>query len=164
MWLHKMLHLYQSYKLKRERGAFKSKMETVLPLDLPRTYLDMYKRNIVTVVDRQRKLTTSVDNMREIIDWINSIAYDLNIEARTTQLSPPGTTRREKSVRVDTLLYDTKRGEYITLDYVFRELVDAYEIIAHVMSDKNHPTHYRAKDRIMPHIESLHKLFISIID
>lgn len=164
MWLVKLRRLYQDYKLRKACNTFKSKIETISALDLPKQYLEMSKAGMVPVVDRQRRLRTSVEDVSEIIAWINATAYSLEQGSMANKLPPPGTTAKSRTVRVDKLLYDTKRSRYVDMQYVFSEIVDAYAAIKVVLADRSHPAHYRAKDRTMPHIEKLHELFKSIID
>jgi len=164
MWLSKLRKRWQDYKLHSEREAFKSKIKTLTALDLPKRYLEMVKVGQVPPVDRQRQLQTSVGDVREIIAWINAVAQGLETGSMANKLPPPGTISRIRTVRVDALLYDTKKNCYVDMSYVFSEIVDAYAMLQEIMADRSHPAHYRAKDRTMPHIEKLHGLFLSIID
>lgn len=164
MWLKKLHGLYLGYKQRRACIAFKSKIETVDPLDLPRQYLEFNKVGAAPVVDRQRLVYTTIGDIGEVIAWINAMAYSLDCGSMANKLPPPGTTSKPRNIRVDTLLYDTKTHRYVDMKYVFAEIVDAYAIIQYVLHDSSHPAHYRAKDRTMPHIEKLHEFFISLID
>lgn len=164
MWLNVFKRRWQEYKLRRERNAFKSKIKTLAPLDLPKAYIDWVKTGVAPPVDRERILTTSIEDASEIIVWINAAIRDLETGSMANKVPPPGTVGRTRNVRVDKLLYDTRRSKYVDVSYIFREIVDAYATIDMILRDRTHPSHYRAKDRTMPHIETLHKLFTSIID
>lgn len=164
MWLVKLQQLYRDYKLRKACTSFKSKIETVTALDLPKQYLEMIKAGTAPAVNRQRQLRTSVEDVSEIIAWINAVAYSLDSGSMANKLPPPGTTVKARNVRVDKLLYDTKTHRYVDMQYVFSEIIDAYAMIQAILANRSHPSHYRAKDRTMPHIERLHELFKSIID
>lgn len=164
MWLANWRHYWQCYVLRKQCAIFKSKLKTLKPLDFPRAYLDMISAGEAPAVDRQRRISTTIASVDEITAWVNAAVYDLEAQTMSNRLPPPGTTGKERDTRIDKVLYHATKNRYVDMQYLCKELTDAYAVIASVLADRNHPSHYRAKDKIMPHIERLHEFYLSIVN